>query len=465
MQNQRNLLVLLCDQLQQNILGPYGGRVPTPNWDRLASSGVVFDHFYCADPLCVPARASLMTGRWPHAHGAISFGKGYEALRPGEELLIDRLFDSGYQVGYEGVWHINRPEGEERLGDYARFNPANFPYGEHLRMLVAQGGKEGEQRRVVRTPSDTGVEEWTFSVPVPARWTDPLDAHPDMVLARSAADFILSAPADRPFAAWCSLGGPHPPLLIPEPYYSAFSPDEMEPPVSFGEDSEGLPRSVWDGPGTQSVRDWPWERWAVATAAYWGFVAFTDACLGAVLDALEASGRANETVMVATCDHGEMLGAHNIYQKGVLYDEAVRLPFVLASPDVLPGKRSQLASQVDLAPTLLDLLGLPPLERAQGQSLLPALKDPSASGQDAVFMEFNGNIKGGVYTRGVVSRQYKYIYHHGDIDQLFDQHADPAEMHNLARDPKYAGERQSLRDRLTQWMVETGDFLKPIWPA
>lgn len=461
----RNLLVLFCDQLQRNVLGPYGGRVPTPTWDRLASSGVVFDHFYCASPLCVPARASLMTGRWPHANGAICFGKGYEALHPGEELLIDRLLDAGYHVGYEGIWHIHRPEGEGRTEGYARFNPASFPYREHLRMLMAQGGKEGEQVRIVRTPSDDGVEAWTFSVPVPARWTDGAEAHPDMILARNAADFIRSAPADRPFATWCSLGGPHPPILVPDPYYGLFSPDAMAPPASFGEPSEGLPRSVWDGPGAQSVRDWTWERWAVAAAAYRGFVAFIDACFGVVLDALKVSGRADETVVVATCDHGEMLGAHNIYQKGVFYDESVRLPCVLAAPGVGQGRRAQIASQVDLAPTLLDLLGLPPLEKAQGQSLLPSLKDPAVRGQDAVFMEFNGDIKGGVYTRGMVTEQFKYIYHHEDLDQLFDLRLDPAEMRNLARDPRYAGERQRLRGRLTRWMAETGDFLKPVWPV
>lgn len=461
----KNVLVILCDQLQRRVLGAYGGQVPTPNLDRLAARGVVFDEFYCATPLCVPTRPSMMTGKWPHAHGATSFGLGYDTIHPGQALLIDRLLDAGYHVGYEGIWHINRPEADVRAREYAHFAPTGFPYKEHLQMLVAQGGKDGDQRAPVRTPTDRGAHDWGISVPVPARWTGPLDAHPDMAVARHMAEFVRKAPDGRPFAAWCSLGGPHPPILVPEPYYGMFSPGEIEPPPSYGEEMSGLPGPVREAPGAQSVRGWPWEKWALATATYRGFVAFLDGCVGAVLEGLEDSGRAGETAVVFTCDHGEMMGAHNLYQKGVLYDESIHLPCIVAAPGIEPGRRPGFGSQVDLPDTVLGLLGQPPMEGSQGGSLLPVLQSPEAAGQDAAFVEFNGYIEGGIHTRGVVTAGWKYVYHHGDIDQLFDRKADPNEMHNLAQEVAYGGVREEMRARLAAWMAETDDFLTPEWPA
>lgn len=458
-----NLVVLLCDQQQRDVLGPYGGAVPTPTWDRLAETGVVFDRFYCATPLCVPTRPSMMTGKWPHAHGAISFGKGYDTITPGQDLLIDRLHDAGYHVGYEGIWHINRTPEDSRSDAYAHFLASGFPYKEHKEMLAAQGGRPGEERAAVRTRTDGGHVDWSFSVPVPAVWTRPLDEHPDMVRARHIAEFILQAPADKPVAAWCSLGGPHPPLLVPEPYMSLFDPADMTPPPGFGEDMEGMPLAVTQSPGAQSVRDWTWDRWAVAIAAYWGYTAFVDACFDVVVDALERSGRNENTILIATGDHGEMLGGHNLYQKGVAYDRATRLAFVIRAPGLEPGRRGQLANHVDFAPTILDLLGEAPLAEAQGTSLAPILRDASLPGPEHTFVEFNGYLSGGAHARIAVSQRYKYAYHHDDKDQLFDLAEDRDEVHNLAPDPRCAQVLERMRTALAAWMGETGDFVTPSW--
>ena len=462
----KNLVVILCDQLQRQSLGTYGGRVPTPRLDRLAERSAVFQEFYCATPLCVPTRPSMMTGRWPHAHGATTFGPGYETINAGEQLLTDVLMDYGYHVGYEGIWHVNRQPEDDRCGEYAHFVPRGFPYKDHLRMLIAQGGKDGDQRAPVTTPTDSGaMYDWGISTPVPARWLETADAHPDMTIARNLSEFIRSAPSDRPFAAWCSLGGPHPPILVPEPYYSMFSPDEMLPPPSFGENMDGLPGPVRNAAGAQCVRGWTWEPWALATATYWGFVAFLDACVGTVLDALETSGRAEDTVVIFSWDHGEMLGAHNLYQKGVLYAESIQLPFMVSAPGIAPGNRGGFGSHVDMPPTILDLLDLPPMCRVQGRSLMPDLTDTRVQTGNAAFVEFNGYTRGGIHTRGVVTDAYKYIYHHRDADQLFDRNADSHEMRNLAQDPSYGEMRDDLRAQLAGWMNETGDFLRPVWPA
>jgi arylsulfatase A-like enzyme len=457
-----NLLVLLCDQLQRTALSLYAGPTPTPTWERLAGRGVVFDRAYCATPLCVPTRPSMMNGRWPHAHGSVCFGEGFDALHPGEELLIDRCQDAGYRIAYDGIWHINRQPEDDRSAQYDLFNSGSFPYADHVEMLVAQGGRAGEQQAAVRTPTDAGGHhDWTFSIPVPAVWTRSLAEHPDMRRAQRVADFIRATPPGRPFAAWCALAAPHPPLLVPEPYFSLFSPDDMTPPPGWGEAMDDLPLAVREGPGAQSVRGWTWEQWARAIAAYLGYVAFADACLGMVLEAVEASGRLGETVVLASCDHGEMLGSHNLYQKGVMYERSIGVPLVLCAPGVPPGRRGQLVSQVDYAPTVLELLSLPPLPHAQGQSLVPLLRHTGLPGREFIGSEFNGCLYGGVHSRAVMSRRYKYVYHHRDREQLFDLERDPGELHNLADRPEYRDVKSVHRQRLVRWMTETGDTLRP----
>jgi len=461
-----DILVLICDQQQRNVLDIYGGAVQTRAWRDLAANGVVFDHFYCATPLCVPTRPSMMTGRWPHAHGSTSFSDGsvedsdYGLVNSGEELLIDRLHDTGYRVAHAGIWHINRLPGDDRSGEYPLFREKQFPYREYRDMRGDLSPGDKPAAVAVETPSETGRKEWSFSTPVPVLWRGPIEDHPDMVSARTIADFIASTPRDQPLAAWCSVGAPHPPLLVPEPFFGMFDAKDMVPPPGFGADMSHLPRTIRDmAPGRQAVRDWTWESWATAIAAYYGYTAFADHCMQVVLDAVEKAGRTSRTIIAATTDHGEMLGSHNLYQKGVLYDRACRLPFVLRAPWIQGGRRSQLASQVDLAPTLLDLAGRAPMDRAQGQSLVPILETPSTKGPDHQFIEFNGYIEGGIYTRAVVTDRFKYIYHHLDKELLFDRCSDPDELHNLADGVAHAPTLNALRRALRRWMHDTGDFL------
>jgi arylsulfatase A-like enzyme len=460
----RNLLVLLCDQQQTNVLGPYGGPAPTPTWDRMAEAGVVFERYYCATPMCVPTRPSMMNGRWPHQHGALcNSTKAYATLHEGEELLIDRLQDAGYQVGYEGIWHINRPQQDDRRGEYAHFVSSGFPYELQGKMLTEQGRQADAQRAAVLTPTDHGDEDAQISVPVPATWTRPIEDHPDMMRARQVAEFIVNAPPKKPVAAWCSLGGPHPPLLLPKPYMSLFDPAEVEPPPGLGAEMSELPRSVRGSPGALGVEGWGWDRWSVAVAAYLGYTAFVDRCLGIVLQAMEESGRLEEAVVIISTDHGEMLGSHNIYQKFVMYDRSARVPFIIRAPGIEPGRRAHLASQTDLAPTVLELLGQPPLERAEGQSLAPILRDESTPSRPYTFSEYNGWKDGGFKMRAIVSERFKYVYSHEDQDQLFDLERDPDELTNLVDDAAHGAIVRELRTALHHWMRATEDFITPTW--
>jgi arylsulfatase A-like enzyme len=457
--NKKNLLVLLCDQQQRNVLDIYGGPVKTTAWRQLADSGVAFDNFYCASPLCVPTRPSMMNGKWPHSHGSICFGEDYFLLNKGENILPSYLHDNSYQVAYDGIWHIKQHESDNRTGEYAYFKERSFSYQEYIDMCEAANLDKAQGYRSVCTPSDKGSWDWDFSVPVPLAWTGPLEEHPDMKIAQGIIDFIRDADREKPFAAWCSIGAPHPPILPPREFFDLYKPEDMIPPPGFGEDMSGMPKTVsqW-APGYQSVKGWNWENWSKAIAAYYAFSAFADYCMQQVLDALEQSGQYENTVVMAAADHGDMLGAHNLYQKGVLYDRAVRLPFVIVNAGN-SGRCSRPSSHVDMTPTILELLELPPMEGVQGTSLLSAVKDLEAIYENKQFIEFNGYINCGIFSRGAVSRNYKYIYHHNDEDMLFDLRKDPNEMINLINDPEYTGIRDEFRKELVAWMRQTKDFL------
>jgi arylsulfatase A-like enzyme len=319
------------------------------------------------------------------------------------------------------------------------------------------------QRAEVHNPTDEEVEPATISVPVPATWTRPLHEHPDMQRALRIADFILDAPADEPIAVWSSLGAPHPPLLVPEPFMSMFDPAEMEPPPGFGRDLSETPRDVREAPGALGTAGWDWERWAPAVAAYYGYVAFADHCHGIVVGALEETDRLDDTIVVASADHGEMLGAHGIYQKMVMFERLINIPMVMRVPGLDPGRREHLTSQTDLAPTILDLLAMPPLERAQGRSMAPILRDPQAEWRESTFAEYNGWMSGGFKMRAVMEDRYKYVYHHEDDDELYDLRRDPDELNNLIAQPRSLELIDEMRSRLVGWMRDTDDFLQPQW--
>lgn len=451
-----SILIVLFDQLQRAAMGCYGGAAPTPNWDRLCAHGARFDRAYCSAPLSVPSRASMLTGQFAHAHGALCSGEGYDLVRPGIPLLTHRLLDAGYRVAYEGVcpvWGAPDDRGNEQL---THFIERGFPYDGHRRMLAAQGGNPAATTPLVRTFDDDGREvQWTFSVPIPAVWTDSIEEIPDMQSARSIASFIRGLGPNESFAAWCSFGGPHPPLVVPEPFFSLFKASDMAVPAGFEPLPPNEPPAISGTPGRQAIRDWTWAQWAPGAAAYMGYVAFVDHCLGVVLDA----AKDRDTLIVATADHGEMLGAHRLYQKEAPYERAAAVPLVFAGPGVKAGPRRQLASGVDLAPTVLDLLDLPPLPHVHGQSLRPVLADATAAARDSVMITFDGEVRGGVHWRALATDRHKYVLYNDGREQLFDLEDDPEELHDLSAKATFSPVRTKCREEMARWMRDTGDFL------
>lgn len=176
-QQPANLLIVMFDQLQQAVIGAYGGGADTPHFNRLAQSSAVFSRAYCSSPLCIPARGSIWTGLAPHAHGAVCFGDGYNQLRAGTVTMLDHLQQHGYDVCYRGIWHQVFAPGEDRTRSYDAFHEGDFPYAQHMDLLQSQGKSIESASRIVRTYDDEGtLVEWPFSLPTPSQWTYPIES-------------------------------------------------------------------------------------------------------------------------------------------------------------------------------------------------------------------------------------------------------------------------------------------------
>lgn len=485
-----NVLILMADQFRSDIVGANGSPIcRTPSLDGLAADGVGFDRAYTTTPLCTPARAALFTGRFAHSNGLTANTHYPESptprLPPSERLVFQHLAAAGYRCGYVGKWHLSLKQDDTggEAGEAHRRGVTDFSN--------SPASARWNRERLELPPRDDVLSPARERIMVgdhpPMSGVLPYseDYHPDVANAALAATLLGNyreqglGDAERPFALVCSFQGPHHPTEVPEPYASMYSPEAVPKPESFDDDFVGKPQGQRTHRWMQLGAHLSWPEWQRLTAHYWGFATFIDALMGRVLDALDATGVADRTVVLATADHGDMTGHHRLFDKGpYFYDEVMRVPFVWRYPGKITARvrlDDALVSLVDVVPTLLDLAGVtpepgsPPL---QGRSLAARLCDGGGSGnetiappdrQDAVFGETSEGdlISLQVDARMVRTERWKYVYRPNDLDELYDVGTDPENMRNLASDPRHANDLRAMRARLAAWMRETEDTLPP----
>ncbi|HEV2126505.1 MAG TPA: sulfatase-like hydrolase/transferase, partial [Chloroflexota bacterium] len=466
---QPNILLFITDQQRWDTLG-YTGRTAcrTPNLDRLAREGVAFDRCITPDPICSPARAALFTGRYPHATGV-----GHNREIPLERPTLPEAFrDTGYHVAYSGKWHLGRGRGAaaldgwlgERGQGYKQWMAEHgfldtYPYGtDAFRYTTpsARGIPAGESP----TGSTAGSTAQLGMQSVSSPRTAPQEGltewlHESWVVNRTL-EYLETRPKDQPFFHVCSVIGPHPIFVIPEPYYSLYDPARVPEPANFADLMEDKPafqsRSIWHQAAKAHGSDW--DAWRKSMAVYWGFVTMIDELLGRVLLRLESLGLADDTIVVFTSDHGEQMGSHGLFQKSCMYEESLRVPLIVRAPKMAAGGRRIDApvSLADLAPTLMALTGISEsgeaLLETQGRHLSGWLTDarsipPENSGASddpasgAVFSEYKpyGSAEQMTDIRCIVGPRYKYAWNRDDRDELYDTWCDPAELHNRVDDP------------------------------
>lgn len=440
-----NLLVIGTDQHRWYDLGCTGNPgVQTPNIDRLAHQGTRFSHSFVTYPLCVPSRASCWTGQYPHTLGVIHNDDGPEIFLPDRHLTLgDVLKAEGYRCGYLGKWHVGR-EGTPQHG----FTDAwvTFLRDSYEDWLEASG-------------------EWT--APEGVRSLDrrghvPFELAHDTVVTTRTLEFI-SVHRDEPWFAVCGMRAPHDPYI--GPFDHLYSPADVPLPESVTETFAGKPlcqATSWgagyrDALGVRTPEDF-----RPIIARYWGLIHLIDLNVGRLLDHLEALGLADRTVVMFWVDHGDMMGAHNLLSKGpFMYEETNRVPVIFRGPGVAAGRLVEdLASVVDYAPTLLELLGVRAPAAMQGRSLAAGEPGPqarAAAAREVVFAETFETYRQKRPIFMARTPRWKFNYHLGDINELYDLESDPHEMHNLAELPQHYERVCEMQLLIRDWLLETGD--------
>jgi arylsulfatase A-like enzyme len=406
----------------------------------------------------------MYTGKYPHRNGVIVNGwtpveKPYAQLAENVPTLYEQLAGADYNMTHVGVDHCRCvPPIYERVPGMSYVS--NGEYKEYLK----QQGLNEPDVSWTKAPSCDFDEGRPIMFPYTTSrtgvWPHDAEHFKDFFWAREAERIIDELDPEQPQFIETLMWAPHVPLVAPEPYFSMFSPEDIELPETCGVWCDGQPaRLCTHLPGqfgSMRQRDEWREPWAV----YLGLCRIADESAGRVIAALKKKGIWDDALVIFVLDHGEMMGSHACFQKMCMYEEAVHIPLMIKPPGGRSVDRaSGLAGHVDIGPTISDYLGIDPLSDGDGVSLMPVLEGNAESVRDEAFVEFNGNSGRGFESRALIRDNWKYTYYEGDRDELYDLESDPAETRNLADDPAHAGIRSELKARLLEIMVYNGDHI------
>lgn len=413
----RNVLFIAVDDLNDWI-GCLGGHpdTKTPNFDRLAKRGVLFTKAYCAAPLCNPSRAALMTGLRPSSTGVYDNSQPFrQSPSKGAVTLAQYFRANGYKaMGSGKIYHDSFPD------------PASWD--EWAPALDKQKFTDPvPEGRPLNGIPDTAQFDW-----------GPLKQKDSEMGDFQTVNYIsaqLKKTHDKPFFLACGLFKPHLPWYVPEKYFDAFPPDKLAMPSIKQDDLDDIPpigrkMAKPDGDHKKIIEH---NQYRKAVQAYLSSISFCDGQLGRVLDALDQSAYKDNTTIVLWSDHGWHLGEKLHWRKFALWEEATHNVLMITAPGITkPGGRCERpVSLMDLYPTLVELQGLPAKPGLEGVSLVPLLKNPTATWDRPAVTTYGRN------NHSVRTQRFRYIRYSDGTEELYDHQDDDLEWHNLAKDPKY----------------------------
>jgi arylsulfatase A-like enzyme len=465
-----NLIVFLPDQQRADTMSCYGNKkIHSPNLAKLASESVIFQRAYVTHPVCTPSRSSLMTGMWPHTTGCT---KNSVPLSAQFKVLPELLCDKNYRTGYIGKWHLGDEAQAQRgfeewvsteeISDYSNF-------------LIDAG----------LTPDKP---DSSFSAAAISEL--PLELSKPRFLEKHALQFI-ERHRREPFLLVIAFAEPHSPYNGPFNNEHLFGEVELDPAASIPL-GDGVPlryRLMQEWQQGEALLDrkrrsnlfffgiTPDECRGIKQR-YWGLVTLIDQAIGAILDYVERVGLRDDTMIVHTSDHGDMMGSHQLFAKEVMFEGAVRVPYLIRLPNERRCKIvDQAVSHIDFIPTLIDLLGQAPMPQCSGVSRLPLLRGEVMTPEN-VFIEWSPNrtkikkktslaprrmIKRAINesTRTVISPDgWKLSLRDKDLNELYNLDDDPGETRNLYSDPRYAAIISRYTDEVHRWQERVNDGLR-----
>lgn len=478
-----NLLFIYTDEQAFNTLRTYGNaRIDMPNLDRLARQSVVFDQAYATQPVCTPSRSTLLTGLYPHTSGCT---ENNTPLQPGVPCLPEMVTRSKYVTAHHGKWHL----GDELYAQHG-FNEWVGVEDGYNEWFTA--GKDRNVRssyhRFLDEQGLTPAKGITFgrdeAARLPEKWSKPA------FLAGEASRF-LRANRDHPFILYVNFLEPHMPFHGPR--NGQYDAEDIPLPPNFNDvPTEAQPLKArllhehYRRHGISGIALDCEEGWRRLIANYWGLCSLIDTHVGTILDTLDDCGQRDNTVVVFTSDHGDMMGAHQLVAKCLMYQEAVRVPMMIRMPGQTQGRRVLgPVSQIDVVPTLLDLMDQPIPGHLQGKSLRPWIENPSQHHDGPVFIEWNGpnnglgDVQGEVQipewmtekatadriraacidpVRTIVSADgWKLNCSPLGEHELYNLQADPGETTNLFGRKEHASRADQLCNEIRLWQKRSGD--------
>jgi arylsulfatase A-like enzyme len=431
-----NVLFIAVDDLN-DWTGYLGGhpQAKTPNIDRLASMGVAFTHAYCSAPLCNPSRISLLTGILPSNSGVYGNGERLREKLPDATTLMQYLRQYGYNTQGGGKIFHGTDSGDMGSWDFY-FKAKNF--------TLASG-------RDINLPKDA----W-------APWgaIDVDDEEMRDVQAVNWAISELEKSHNKPFFLACGFTKPHLPWYVPQEYFDMHPLDDIILPKTKNDDRNDLPefgkklaREVYDPSGKRNFAVKPDgdhanvianNQWHKGVQGYLATISFVDTYVGKLLDALENSEYADNTIVVFWGDHGWHLGEKQHWRKHALWENTTRTPLIISVPGKIEKNHlcKSPVSFIDIYPTLIELCGLPEREELDGKSFVPLLQNPDAKWDKPVLTTY------GKGNHAIRTERWRYIHYFDGTEELYDHQKDPEEWKNLAEVPKYRNVIKELKNSL-----------------
>ena len=463
MSDRPNVLFIMSDQHSKAVAGCYGHDiVQTPHMDRLALNGLTYDNAFCASPLCGPSRVAWITGTQPHTNGVVTHnnsrhrsGKAYrKCIDPAVPSLVDCMRQTGYDTFGAGFMHAD----QHVDGDDPFHEPGFSQYGVNPQ---SYGDRVGDAVKQRYDKHHIISEMWEHSYrnvegdPFPHGEEKMLDT----LVVDDCLEFINQSDRSRPFFAYAGFRAPHPPWCAPPRFHEMYNPDDIGELPNYLVNFTDRPRRVVERINYYELWNLPEEMIRKSIAAYFGFVSYTDYCIGRLVDAIDAAGLRENTIIIYASDHGEMLYVNGICEKHTFFEDAVRIPLIISSSGAVPeGKRSDaLVSNIDLLPTVLKMAGVPVPDVVEGKDLAPTFEGGEV--QDVVFSEYYHSLDP---CRMVRDKRFKYIHTEEDVCELYDLENDPLESVNLAWYPQYAKRIQQMDDLvMADWEIPD----VPVWAA
>ena len=449
-----NVLFITSDQQRYDCIGANGNpRIQTPVLDALAGAGVSLERCYVQNPVCMPSRASIWTGRYPQNHRVTTNGI---ALPKTEVTMAHAFRQAGYHTANVGKLHFLPHKGR----DHTLNHILHAGYGYETNHLSDEPGcypdaftrwieqVAPEYLDAVRVPlpavgtARRHFDEWVLQAPEQYSHT--------AWIARTVDSFLARYTDPRPFFLTVGFYAPHPPLNPPQRYVDLYKPDDLPLPRQHPADME-----------KSRHRDISPERWRRMKAFFYAMCSLVDHYVGGILDSLKATSFAENTIIVFMSDHGDALGDHGQVAKGPSnYEAIVRVPCIVRWPGVLPAGRrmAALVESIDLFPTLCDLCGIAVPSGVKGASVRGLLQGTTEHGRDDVLIEFK-DPRSGLSVKTLRTDAYKYFRYHDGRETLYDLREEDEEVFNQAGDHAYHSVLQQMRERMLARLMRAEDDL------